>query len=281
MYHSEENIKQYQFSSDASFEEMEDILRENNNPNIKSLIFSLNGKNVDKNKHENFLENTLDKEVSIFINSELISSDIDLKDLIYYKNHPKIRNILKNKQIPLFEACNISEFFTNFENNFNKSSINQKRTMNRINANFMESLKVMAEKTKEKKTLSKKFIEDNNQIFEKITSDSVKKSTRFMKYIFYCYGIQWGALFYLTYFKYGWDFCEPLSYLIGLSFETCSIAFFIKYSKSLNNKNLFEGRLGKTKSLIEKKAFKSSFIQADFKFYTNKQALKKYLDKLF
>ena len=40
--------------------------------------------------------------------------------------------------------------------------------------------------------------------------------------------LQFAGLFYLTYFVFDWDFCEPISYLIDLGLEAYALFLFIK-----------------------------------------------------
>ncbi len=68
-------------------------------------------------------------------------------------------------------------------------------------------------------------------------SDS--KASKMIKGGIFLKGIQFGVLFYLTYWVFDWDFCEPIDYLLGCTLETVALYMFIKYRKDFSQDDCY------------------------------------------
>ena len=69
-----------------------------------------------------------------------------------------------------------------------------------------------------------------------------KKSLLPVRFLFLLTVIQGAFLFYVTYYLYGWDVGEPISYLIALGIETLGMFFFLRKMGSLTPKLFFQRR---------------------------------------
>jgi hypothetical protein len=115
-------------------------------------------------------------------------------------------------------------------------------------------------------------VEEDNVVA--IEDKSRNKAKKVLKFLIFATGVQWGVLFYLTYFKYGWDFSEPISWLISFGIETVGLAYYLKkfddlgqdaifnryYEKSgkkylLNHKTLHRDSLNKRVNFLKRRIF--------------------------
>lgn len=96
-------------------------------------------------------------------------------------------------------------------------------------------------------TEAEKLDRTNSYLLSKLNEASEKeliiekKSLTPIRAIFGLTVVQGAVLFYITYYMYGWDVGEPISYLIALGLETAGMYFFLKKMGDLTPK-LFYGR---------------------------------------
>lgn len=72
----------------------------------------------------------------------------------------------------------------------------------------------------------------------------------------------------MTYGLYGWDFAEPVSYILGLSTEAVIFYYFIKHRKGLNSSLLFGNKFDP----LQKRLLSQNYTSAEnqLKFLKNK-----------
>lgn len=83
-----------------------------------------------------------------------------------------------------------------------------------------------------------------------VDSESTNKGHRVLKFLIVATIAQWLVLFYLTYTGYGWDFCEPIAYLINLGVETAVILCFLRTRGSLGQASIFSHYFAKNRGLL-------------------------------
>lgn len=252
LHYSEKLIKQIFLSSSTTLSEFETQLK-NNDPKIHHISF-FNEENKElTTKNLNLVDLFVNEGLKFKINDKFHSFEI--KDLDYYYNS-KFDNLLKENEIQNPESLPLINFLDKFneqkeKNHVNKSSFTKKDVLNLLN----NSLKLYSTSTQVKnQILNDKAQKINSQLidFEKKTAEieSILKiqSQQPLKILIYLTIIQWMVLFYICYYLYGWDFTEPIGYLISLGIEIVGINYFLKNSTELGQKTIFSNKFNNSKN---------------------------------
>jgi len=87
--------------------------------------------------------------------------------------------------------------------------------------------------------LKKDFASDKSA-YEKLLEEVKNKASTNVKYFLFGLAVQFGVLFYLTYYSVGWDVTEPIAYLLTLSAEGVGIYMLLRYAKGYDQATVFD-----------------------------------------
>jgi hypothetical protein len=96
-----------------------------------------------------------------------------------------------------------------------------------------------------------------------LDSTADTKANKMIKAGIFLTGVQFGVLFYLTYWVWDWDTCEPLDYLLGCTLETIGLYMFIQYRKDMSQDDCYEDTFEKYYG--KKVEGLSSYLEKDLK----------------
>ena len=221
LYSSEDTVKRFYVPSKASLFTVENLIKSGDS-SIKTVDFSIeSGEGIDKSNQ--FIDSIMKKHMKLTLNSTPVAYRIDAFHDLGYCLNSKYDEVFKQNEIPFPQASLFSSLFHAYDLRFakeNANNINSKQ----VQENFIEILKNFSEinqiKMKEIQSnleISYKEYEKENmnlQKIEQLLSNEAKKTLKFWLGIT---TTQFVVLFYICYYVYGWDFTEPIGYLISLA----------------------------------------------------------------
>ena len=210
-----------------------------------------------------FLEKTVDEQLKILING--VSMAYEIKDSCYFFNN-RFDGALQNAEVPIPDCVAISNFLTVLEGEANNLYPNaQSLKKNDIQKLLLSSLSILESRIKSKEsTLAEKLNKLNNEekdlnVFLAKNEEEIRKSAYSpLKTLLLLTLLQWIVLFYVCYGLYGWDFTEPVGYLISLGLESLGIGYFIKKGEELGQDAIFNKSLAKKEGAIMRKITSSA-----------------------
>lgn len=235
-------------------------------PSSPSSISFVGGGNKVEEGTGIFLEKSVDEQLKILING--VSMAYEIKDSCYFFNN-RFDGALQNAEVPVPDSVAISNFLTVFESEANNLYPNAKSLKKSDLQNLLlSSLSLLESHMKSNEsTLAEKLTKINseeknlNALFDKNEKEIRKIAFSPLKTLLILTCIQWIVLFYVCYYLYGWDFTEPVGYLISLGLESLGIAYFIKKGEELGQQSIFNKSLAKNEGAIMRKISSSATVE--------------------
>ena len=262
--------KRFYVDQDYTLAQIETHLKKEDKT-IQSVEFRDREKLVE-NKTANFIKNVIHNNVKIEINRKIVPITTDLNDAAAYDNDSKYDVLLHDYEIPINDASLLTNFISVFNENLERNNQNKQLfAPNQIIEALELSIKNFKNKNEAKinslemsiDILShEKSIEE--AIHQKLVDNIKKQASNGVKWAIRISVFQLILLFYLTYYVYGWDITEPISYLISLFMETMAIYFFLRYTRNLEQRNIFTMALQKYKPQMLTQKSTHPMCQLDF-----------------
>jgi hypothetical protein len=229
---------------------------------MQSIEFLDRGKRIEsQEKTGNFIKSVLDKNYKIEINRQVVPLTTDLNEAFAYINDSPYDKTLHDLEIPIQDAIVLTTFTKIFheqldKKNSNKQIFDAKTLLDTLEHTIqVYHTKASAHKQNLETTVHTLLAhrEAEVQAHDAIEKALKDKAASWIKWGIRITIVQWIVLFYLTYYGFGWDVTEPIGYLIALGIETAGIFYFLRYTKGLEQKNIFK--------FYRSKFFKQFFLQ--------------------
>lgn len=213
-----------------------------------------------------FLEKSIDEQLKILING--VSMAYEVKDSCYFFNN-RFDAEFQKAEVPIPDCVAISNFLTVFESEAKNLYPNaQSLKKSDVQKMLLSSLSLLESGIKSREsTLSEKLTKLNNEqkdlnaILAKNEEVIRKAAFSPLKTLLILTLLQWIILFYVCYYLYGWDFTEPVGYLISLGLESLGIGYFIKKGEELGQGSIFKKSLAKKEGAIMRKITSSASVE--------------------
>ena len=255
LFYDENTPKRFYFPHKSSLFSVENLLK-TGDTSIKTVDFTINDTTaVDKSLL--FIDTVLKNNLKLKVNSQPFAYKIDgFQDLGYYMNS-KYDHAFKENEVPFPQANLLSSLFQAYETKFSKElSENQTITAKHFQENLVQLIQSFDEineiKIKQiESSLESSYrdLQKETKQFEALEAQLSKEAQNTLKFWLALTTIQFFVLFYICYYVYGWDFTEPIGYLISLGIETAAIGYFIKFRGDLGQNALFASKLSKLRPL--------------------------------
>jgi hypothetical protein len=245
----------------------------------KHFSYQLNGKNldeVDPISKEKLLKTALYNNFKIKSDHQFLSFSMDLQASPAFFDENPLDAALHNHHLPFQDADLIKKVSSQVLSSL-KSKHTSKLSYSKeeIQQVLAESLKAFSGKRDLNIDQQEKGLEPLAAQYQKeaanvnqIEKNVNKSALSLINLGVLTVGVQWGVLFYLTYFAYGWDFTEPIGYLIGLSLETYGLWYFLRKNLSFDQGTIFEK--SRKQKLMKKLFAEATNPKLDLKFLENK-----------
>lgn len=267
---SEDSKKRFFIDRDVSLQQLEAILRKENET-YQSIVFKV-GKEEVKDKETKFIDAVLNANLKIEVNRKIFPVDIDLNGPIAYHNNHPLDAFLAENEVPINDSLLITTFLRVYQENLEKKfagkqAYDPKQLMEALDTT-LQNFRVKNDKEVAliQQTLSELEVEQakDQAEYNRLMNEVKSKASSWIKYIILIVCVQWVVLFYLTYYSVGWDVTEPIGYLIALGIETAGLIYFVRYSKAMEQRALFNSMLRKHKDRILKMKSNNPEAELDF-----------------
>jgi len=256
VFPSEDSPKRFYLPSKSSIFSVENLIKSGDS-SIKTIDFSSSDSSP-INKSSNFLEFVLKSNLKLSVNSHPFAYKIDgFQDLGYFTNS-KYDGFFKEKELPFPQVSIFSSIFKAYETRFAKESQNEATmTAKQLQDNLIQVLKNFSEINQKTVTEIETNLEQCIHDFEsekkklqRLEAQLSKEARKILKFWLIVTTAQFFILFYICYYAYGWDFTEPIGYLISLGIETATIGYFLKFRGELGQNSLFFNKLKTLKPAV-------------------------------
>ncbi|KAL4489396.1 hypothetical protein ABPG72_002692 [Tetrahymena utriculariae] len=252
LFYSQDQVKQFIVNQNQNLKQIENLLKDDN-PDIKNVKFLVGDQEIENKEEQLFLNLSINNDLKIIIDD--IQTTFEFADQLNTANYfesTKLEGELAQHEVPYQDAQVIQAFIKNFKQILEKQKpSSQAYSEKQMNDALLKAVQTFSEynfsSSFEKNTqfvnaLRQQYQEGQDKL-QKIEDESRSKSLSNVKQLIGLQVVQFGFLFYLTYGLYGWDFAEPVSYVLGLGSEAYILYHFIKHRKSFNQLYLFEKQL--------------------------------------
>jgi ABC-type multidrug transport system fused ATPase/permease subunit len=225
--------------------QFESILKKEDN-SYQAVNFKI-GKEEVQTKDVPLLDFILNKNLKIEVNRRIFPIDIDLNGPIAYHNKSPLDKFLSENEVPINDSLLISTFINiyheNLEKAFPKAQAYNPKQLSEALEQTIKTFRAKNDKQVEGLTqvIEKLVVEQAKEEseFNKLVTEAQKKASGWIKYVIIATCIQFGVLFYMTYYTVGWDVVEPIGYLIALGIEVAGMIYFVRYAKNLEQRAIF------------------------------------------
>lgn len=248
IYSSESFPKRFYLPAKSTILSVESLLKSEDS-SIKTLEFSRSD-STPIEKTSNFLDLILKNDLKLIVNSQPFAFKVDdFNDLGYCLNS-KYDELFKEKEIPLPQAAFFASLFQAYDVKYanDKKEIKAREFQEKlldVLKNFEEINHIKVNELENHLANSMKSYENEKKQIESIEAQLNKQAQKTLKFWLALTTLQFIVLFYICYYVYGWDFTEPIGYLISLGIETAALVYFLRFRGELGQSALFNSKISK------------------------------------